>query len=412
MARGFIRNRSFIEHALIVSGLLFCLVLPSSYLIIQYFGPVVFFVYLIVVALILAFLYRPLQTILLKYVDEKYCLLLALITILVLMMVFAVVYPALNSGKQLWFLHLEGGSDRDEALNNAVTELVNGRYPYCPKTYLGNPATPFPGSLVLAIPFVLLGNSAYQNFFWLIVLFLVLRSDLRDGRKGLLLFWMIVLLCPAAFYELMSGGDLLANSIFVTVFLLFALKSIPDETTSSRRKLGAAVLLGIGLSSRANFLLVVPVLFVAILRKTGQKTAIIYLTVTCVTFAGITLPFYVFDPNGFSPLHATSFLGGNGSLPPSAGLLVLTLIGILSVLLPFRRGRNDESFVVLNCAITQAAFVLGFAALLAFDESLSGPEFKNFGGLEFTNYGVMFLFFGALVSSRFLLGIKDGLPGR
>jgi hypothetical protein len=404
MARGFIRNRSVIEHALIVSGLLLCLVLPSSYLIIHYFGPIVFLAYLIVVAVVLTFLFEPLQTILLKHVDEKYCLLLALLTVLVLIMVFAVVYPALNSGKQLWFLHLEGGGDRDEALNSAVTELVNGRYPYYPKTYLGNPITPLPGSLVLAIPFVLLGNSAYQNFFWLIALFLVLRSDLRDGRKGLLFFWMIVLLCPGAFYELMSGGDLLANSIFVTVFVLFALKSIPDETASSRRKLVAAVLLGIGLSSRANFLLVIPVLFFAILRRTGQKTAVIYLAVTCATFAGITLPFYVFDPNGFSPLHVTSLIGGNGSSPLNAGLLALTLIGILSVFLPFRRGRNDESFVVLNCAITQAAFVLGFAALLAVDDSLSG--------LRFMNFGIMFLIFGALASGRYLSGMKDSLPGR
>ena len=87
---------------------------------------------------------------------------LVAITLLILIIIFIVAYPIANSGA------FGVGSDRDEALNIATTDLLNGRYPYYQKTYHNNPITPMPGSLFLAVPFVLAGNSAYQNFFWLL----------------------------------------------------------------------------------------------------------------------------------------------------------------------------------------------------------------------------------------------------
>src|SRR5690348_5285103 len=64
-------------------------------------------------------------------------------TFLALVVIFAIVYPIANSGV------VGGGTDRDEALNIAVQELLSGRYPYYPKTYLQAPISPLPGSILL-----------------------------------------------------------------------------------------------------------------------------------------------------------------------------------------------------------------------------------------------------------------------
>ena len=71
-----------------------------------------------------------------------------------------------------------GGSDSDDALNLATRALLHGEYPYRIRTYLGSPATYLPGSLLLAVPFVLLGNAAYQDLFWLAA-FLLSHRTLR-----------------------------------------------------------------------------------------------------------------------------------------------------------------------------------------------------------------------------------------
>ena len=62
-------------------------------------------------------------------------------TALLLLALFVVVYPRVNTTTP------GRGSDRDEALNLAATELLDGRYAYYPATYLGNPISPLPGAI-------------------------------------------------------------------------------------------------------------------------------------------------------------------------------------------------------------------------------------------------------------------------
>ena len=84
-------------------------------------------------------------------------------------------------------MHLPGkGSDADDALNLAVNELLHGRYPFYARTYLDNPVANLPGTIFLAVPFALLGNSAYQNFFWLMVFFIAVSLSVRSWRLGLM----------------------------------------------------------------------------------------------------------------------------------------------------------------------------------------------------------------------------------
>ncbi len=74
---------------------------------------------------------------------------------------FAIVYPIENRGG------LGKSSDRDDGLNLAVTRLAEGRTPYYGSNKRAGPLSVLPGGIALAAPFVALGNSAYQNLFWL-----------------------------------------------------------------------------------------------------------------------------------------------------------------------------------------------------------------------------------------------------
>jgi hypothetical protein len=76
-----------------------------------------------------------------------------ILIVVILILLFGLIYPSASSGK------FGGGSDRDEALNIAVNELLKGEYPYYERTYVsgrphetgmdGNMISPFPGELFM-----------------------------------------------------------------------------------------------------------------------------------------------------------------------------------------------------------------------------------------------------------------------
>jgi len=200
-----------------------------------------------------------------------------------------------------------GGSDRDDALDLAARELMHGRYIYYPKTYHGNRISPLPGAVFLSVPFVLIGKSAYQNLFWLLILFLTIRFYMKDGRLALLVFWSIFALSPVALQQLVTGGDLLANVIYVLAFTLLLISVTRSPDANIWVKIMSAILLGIGLSSRANFLLVLPLVFSLLGQNIGWREAAKYSAIVVVTFAAVTLPFYLYDPEGFTPLATQSW---------------------------------------------------------------------------------------------------------
>lgn len=73
--------------------------------------------------------------------------------------------------------------------------------------------------LLFDTPFVLLGNSAYMNLFWLAIFLFVCREELRDARQALLLFWVVLALCPQVMQQVVTGGNHLANGLFTMVLL-------------------------------------------------------------------------------------------------------------------------------------------------------------------------------------------------
>jgi len=138
---------------------------------------------------------------------------------------------------------------------------------------------------------------------------------------------------------------------------------------------------GIALSSRANFLLLLPIVFGSLAQRHNPINAMKWLMWTVLTCGLLTLPFYFYDRARFAPLEAMNRLTMFDEVMPSAGLLIGVLMLVTSLFLAWRP-MDSSAVVSFNCATVQAVPVfLGY--LLGHD-------------VNFLAYGSFFLPFGLL----------------
>jgi hypothetical protein len=375
---------SKVVHRIAVGAVLWLLV-PSLAVVQKFSGLAGVVAYAAVVSLVFLAGYRRGFRIFMSRISESAVPWLAAATFLGLVAIFFVVYPLADAGI------VGGGSDRDEALNIATTELLHGHYPYYERTYLGHLITPMPGALLLAIPFVLIGNSAYQNLFWLSVFFLSARSFLKDGRLALLLLWTILALSPVVLDALVTGSDYLANSLYVMLFVVWMVSATSRSNHSVAQLVALAVLLGIGFSSRLNFATILPLVFSALVVVAGWKTALKYFAVTCATSVAITLPFYLYDPQGFSPLlTSASKLGAFQSVAPFVNIIVPLVTGVISLALAAQSANRDLTTMLRNCAIVLVFPIL--CGIVLSSVEAGRPEFYNSN--SFAAYSLPAMIFG------------------
>lgn len=308
---------------------------------------------------------------------------LALITFLVLILAFTFIYPLADSG-----IITPGGSDNDEDLDVGAKALLQGEYPYYAEYRPGSHPAKLPGSTVLALPFVLLGHSAYQNLFWILAFFGVASLYLKSVRQALLLLWTILILSPVVLQQLVTGTTGITNSLYVLCFAFFTIRWVSGKA-SHWRKILIAILLGVSLSSRVNYLLILPLVFSALVQNAGWKPAIGYTLLSCAAFGAITLPFYFYDPSGFFPIYNQwSFVSRFQSVLPFSGILIPLMGVLVAFLLSFKRMAADGRDLFAHCAIVQAVPVF-----LTFLLSNLVAGRLNF---QWAAYGVNFLFFVAL----------------
>jgi drug/metabolite transporter superfamily protein YnfA len=271
-------------------------------------------------------------------VRQRSTLWLAVATLGLLALAFFLFYPRVNS-------HVAGlGSDDDDAYNVGALALLAGRSPYLQRTYLGNVLHQLPGAFVIAAPFVLLGTSALQNLFWLPLFFVAVKVETGDGRSALRLAWLVLAFSPTVIHQVITGTGHAANTIYVLLGLWWLTRTTHRDV--------AAVGWGVALASRANFLLLVPLAFGWLRQRHGWVAASRAMLLTLATVAGLTLPFYLYDPGNFGPLEAADRLLRFNALVPYAGQALLLLAGALSVGLASRR--QDTKTLFQNCALVQA----------------------------------------------------------
>jgi hypothetical protein len=369
-----------------VVGLVLALFLASVGTVQEYAGTISVVAYLVLLAGAVPVVLDRLVPRVVRSLSPRSAILLAVCTLGALIVAFAVVYPIANAGE-----HFGGGSDRDDDVNVATRRLLDLDYPYHARTYLDNPISHLPGSYLLAVPFVLLGNGAYQNFFWLAALFVYLAWYLRDARLALVLLWIVLLAAPGVMRELLTGGDLISNNIYVLLASMGFLAAARRTTRLSTTRVATACALGLALSSRANFLFVLPFLFFALARTEGWRTASRDLTVVAVAFLAVTLPFYLYDPGGFSALDAEAKLRQYNVVLPGAEAILLTAGGALALWLAVA-SRADDLTVLRNTAVVQAFFVVSSIVLASV--ALHTVSF----GVSRVGYGLNVLFFAAVAA--------------
>jgi len=294
-----------------------------------------------------------------------------------------VIYPRAN-------VHLAmRGSDRDDALFDAARALLHGRYPYSRPTYLGNPITPLPGALILAAPFVLLRNVALANVFWSAVLVGTLWWWLRDLRPAVLAL-LLALLSPEVMHEIATGGDMFANGIYVGAFALLVAVVIPRADVHVLAKVGAVALLGLGLSSRPTYWLVLPALFSYLRVRAGTRLAISWTALSVVVLLVVTAPFYLASPSNFAPFHLTRKLAYTGAFIPDAGLVVPIVVAAISLAVFFRPLSTIRSFlVVAGAMVGLPTYLLAIANLAAAQSRISFEYFA--AGLTATGLYILAL---------------------
>jgi len=321
----------------------------------------------------------------LKNISLKTCRILTFLTFLLLLVLFTLIYPLANSGIY------GGGSDSDEQLNIATQELLHGNYPYYVKTSLNNKISLLPGALVLAAPFVLLGNGVYQNFFWLLVFYLVMRSYYQNEKAVLLLCWSLFLLSPAIMHVFMTGSDYPANCMYLLIFMLWFFQSA-KQRNPSRRLIPSAIFLGIGFASRLHFLFLLPLLFSSLYQTRNLTKAICQFLAFALITTGIIVPFYVFDPAAFTPLHTQNKLAQFRSILPYADYIIISLTGLVSFIFAFKKSNRELPDLFINCALVLAVPVICGVILSSIEK----------GHLDFTfaYFGVFFVFFGVVAYWR------------
>jgi hypothetical protein len=164
------------------------------------------------------------------------------------------------------------GSDRDEALEVAVKAIIAEGRPYIGELSTGNPISAMPGELVLAAPFVWLGVGGLQTVFWLLLFYAVLCSRFGAPRAAAVLL-LLTASSPFVFHEVLTSGDLLALSLYNAVACTWLL--LPATAPGFQAKdLAGTLLLGLALSSRPIFVLLLPLLVAALAPKRGIRLAL------------------------------------------------------------------------------------------------------------------------------------------
>lgn len=365
-----------------IAALSFSLIFPSVGQVYKYFHILGLLLYVVGVPLTLIILKKYFLRRFFRVIDFKKAWLLFGATFLFLIALFFIIYPIVDSGV------IGGGSDTDDALDVAVSSLLSGHYPYYARNYLDNEVTQLPGKIFLAIPFVLLGRSAYQNIFWIAALFVFLTIFFKDPRHSLILIWVLLFLSPGVMQAFLTGSAMLANGIYIMIFTLLLYRSASGSKSPNPACFAYAVLLGIGLSSAINFLLIAPVLFAGLARQRGIKCAIQLLSVSLLTFLAVTTPFYLFDPAHFPPFTTTNVFKWTRPVVPHARLVMPLICAAFSLFIAARcKGRSEENLLV-GCAFTQLIPITLLMGIVVF-------VLRDMDKLPLFGYGLIFVFFMA-----------------
>jgi hypothetical protein len=209
-----------------------------------------------------------------------------------------VAYPLANSQNALG-----GGGDADEAIQIATSRLLAGLSPYAETTYLNNPITPLPGTLVLYAPAeVVLGATVWMSPILLAIAFLLLARASSIAMSALV---FALALSPMFWQAWVTGSDYVILGL-----LAFAVGASLVASNRRASVLALSAFLGLVCASRPTMLLFVSGVFVIEASRGKWQRALTIATIAVLVGSVFTGTIYARDPETFTPFHVTSKSGG------------------------------------------------------------------------------------------------------
>jgi hypothetical protein len=223
----------------------------------------------------------------------------------------------------------------------------------------------------------------------------------KDLRLASLLLLTVFVFSPDTVYSLIQGWDYLTNSIYILIPAIGILYCLKNQL-SPRWTLMCSMLLGVGLSSRANFLMLVPILFFGMIKWSNIRTAIMFMAICLAVFALVTLPFFLYDPAHFTPFHTAGKLDMGGRFPMLPKIIFLVGVAISFFLgMTLTHVKNIEQ-VVGRCYLVQLFAVLSGFVIASIQ--IGRPN------LEYPHFGVLVLLFGVTAVGPRLIRHALGTP--
>jgi hypothetical protein len=189
----------------------------------------------------------------------------------------------------------------------------------------------------------------------------------------------------------MIGSDYIANSIWILVLtVLYAEYSVLD----TKKSYLISVLLGIGLASRFNFLMILIPLAFYLSVKTGYINAIKNISLVIFTFSMVVLPFLLFDYKNFTPIHYSNFFSRYNNILSYSGFIFPIITLIFSIVLSLRLIRKrSEIYPVISLILLIPVIMIVIL------DSISGHK----ASFQLSHYAfTSVLFYGFFVFSKTL----------
>jgi hypothetical protein len=183
---------------------------------------------------------------------------------------------------------------------------------------------------------------------WLFVLIFLLRYYVGDARSALALFVVLFVACPCTARELLNGSDYLANGIWALGALLLAERF---DRLSGGARVAGALATGVLLCSRVTFVAVLPVFAAVVWRRNGAGRAAAYCSLVALAFLCLTVPFYLYDPDGYSPIHVVRFVGRFGLLWPHAATVLTVATLLVAAGMACATWRQPERALACSAAV-------------------------------------------------------------
>ncbi len=304
-----------------------------------------------------------------------------IIAFCILVSSFAVLYPKSQH-------HAPGkGSDREDALRVELIAVLHHRYPYDARTFLGHAPTPLPGAMWLAMPFFFVGRIALQNVFWAGAFFVFLAKFYARRSTALVFVVVFLLTSLENLNDIDVGGDYVTNIMYVCIAIYVFGLAVEDSDSTTKTWL-ATIFLGISLSSRILYLVVMPLLFALAIQRTRLQRALWMVGGVLVTWSLVTFP--VFSPHPVTKLIGQ--LNQNADklrqLPQAFAGITLPLLALLVASTSFLLHMNVRRVFLLAGA---ASLILVLPPMISIVQAEGGLTRPMTADLEYLAVSAVFL---------------------